>query len=58
MRDTEASFDDDDGIYTAEDVYGATSDFWGESEDTQDRGDAVSEAVVSNGVTEHTSPTM
>jgi hypothetical protein len=46
MKIEETEFDADDGIYTAGDVYGATSDFWGGSEEPEEAADKVAQTAT------------
>lgn len=54
MKYEETEFDPDDGIYTAGDVYGATSDFWGGSEEPEAVADRVTQTTTDTvGISEH-----
>jgi hypothetical protein len=49
LKHNETDFDsDNDGMFTAEDVYGATSDFWAGSEDTEEPADSNAHTEVTD----------
>lgn len=58
MKYEETEFDPDDGIYTAGDVYGATSDFWGGSEEQEAADDKVAQTTTEVGISKHSTESV
>ena len=46
MKTDEAFDHSDDGLYPTDDIYGATADFWGDSDSEQDQSTASSDPTA------------
>jgi hypothetical protein len=55
MKSDETFEYSDDDLYLADDVYGATSDFWGD-EDDEDSSESSEQNPSSSGLPDHISP--